>query len=324
MEEIASHKWDCLPDTIYFGGGTPSLMASKVLDDVMATIPKEHLSEVTLECAPGTIAAEKVNHWVRAGINRVSLGVQSFSIAELRATGRRHTAEIVGSDLELLRAAGIGNINLDLIAGLPHQTYTSWDESLDWIERLDPHHVSVYIFEVDEDSRLGQEVLLGGSRYSARTLPSDNLTAELYETAVTRLTRGGWERYEISNFARPGWQSRHNLKYWQLEPYIGFGLDAHSFDGQYRWGNPDTLDEYLRNQRRPIKEKVNHWEERFFVGLRLMRGITPTPEERRRFAEPIAKWASAGMLEETGGTLRLSSQGVLVSNEIFQDFIVAA
>ena len=321
LKEVVSYRWDGLPDTVYFGGGTPSLMAPDVLDDIMRALPKSRLSEVTLECAPGTITREKVDRWVQAGINRISLGVQSFNVTELRSTGRRHTAEIVESDLELLRAAGICNINLDLIAGLPHQTRGSWGESLDWIERLDPPHVSVYIFEVDEDSRLGQEVLLGGSRYSARTLPSDDLTAELYEMAVARLARGGWERYEISNFARPGRQSRHNLKYWQLEPYIGFGLDAHSFDGQYRWSNPDTLDQYLHSQDRSPKEEVNRLEERFFVGLRLLRGITPTPEERRKFAEPIAKWASAGMLEDEGGTLRLSPGGVLVSNEIFQDFI---
>jgi oxygen-independent coproporphyrinogen-3 oxidase len=231
---------------------------------------------------------------------------------------------VVKSDLELLRTSSIRNINLDLIAGLPHQTHVSWNESLDWIERLAPPHVSVYIFEVDEESRLGQEVLLNGSRYGARTIPGDDLTAELYETAVARLAGSGWERYEISNFARSGWQSRHNLKYWQLEPYIGFGLDAHSFDGRYRWSNPDTLDQYLRSDGCSPKEEVNRSEERFFVGLRLMRGITPTPEERQKFAKPIAKWASAGMLEEADSTLRLSREGVLLSNEIFQDFILAA
>lgn len=321
LKEIASHKWLTPPDTVYFGGGTPSLMASDLLDDIMRSMPHESLSEVTLECAPGTITGEKVSRWVQAGINRVSLGVQSFNTTELRATGRRHTAEVVKSDLEVLRGAGIRNINLDLIAGLPYQTRESWDESLDWIEHLDAPHVSVYIFEVDEDSRLGQEILLGGSRYSARTLPNDELTAELYQTAVTRLARNSWEHYEISNFARPGWQSRHNLKYWQLEPYIGFGLDAHSFDGRYRWSNPDTLDEYLHSDKSPLKEEANCLEERFFIGLRLMSGITPTSEERRKFAEPIRKWVSAGMLEEDGNALRLSPQSVLLSNEIFQDFI---
>jgi len=321
LKEITSYQWDMPPDTVYFGGGTPSLMSPELLRDIMKAFPADHLSEVTLECAPGTITGEKAREWVEAGINRVSLGVQSFNITELRGTGRRHTAEVVESDLEILRAAGITNINLDLIAGLPHQTLGSWDESLAWIERLGPTHVSVYIFEVDEESRLGREVLLGGARYGARTLPGDDLIAELYETAVHRLAVNGYERYEISNFAQPGRQSRHNLKYWQLEPYIGFGLDAHSFDGQYRWSHPDTLDRYLRSDYRPVKEEANRQEERFFVGLRLMRGITPTPEEWRKFAEPIAKWTRAGMLEGQGGTLRLAPQGVLLSNEIFQDFV---
>ena len=324
LKEVRSYEWDSLPDTVYFGGGTPSLMASDVLEELMQAIPQRQLAEVTLECAPGTITSEKADHWVRVGINRVSLGVQSFNTAELRATGRRHTAEVVRSDLELLWSVGISNINLDLIAGLPHQTRDSWDQSLHWIEDLNPPHVSVYIFEVDEDSRLGQEALLGGSRYSARTLPADDLTAELYEMAVARLARSGWERYEISNFAQSGWQSRHNLKYWQFEPYIGFGLDAHSFDGEYRWSNPDVLTKYLHSQHRPIKEKVDRLEERFFIGLRLMGGITPTPEERQKFAAPITKWVSAGMLEETKGKLRLSPQGILVSNEILQDFVVAS
>src|SRR5205085_4504365 len=185
------------------------------------------------------------------------------------------------ADMHLLRQGGIDNINIDLIAGLPGQNTQSWEHSLDWIERLEPPHVSVYIFEIDEDSRLGKEVLLGGSRYGAKQLPEDDLTAELYERAVDRLATCGLDRYEISNFARAGRQSRHNLKYWQSEPYIGFGLDAHSFDGRYRWRNPDTLDAYLAQQESEIPARrdlieIDGPEEHFFVGLRLMRGIEPT------------------------------------------------
>ena len=144
-----------------------------------------------------------------------------------------------------MRSEGIENINIDLIAGLPEQTSSSWEASLDWIERLAPAHVSVYIFETDEDSRLGQELIRGGVRYGANRMPSDDVMAELYERAVSRLRTHGFERYEISNFARPGFASRHNLKYWQLAPYVGFGLDAHSFDGKARWSNPDTLPLYF-------------------------------------------------------------------------------
>lgn len=326
LRELLSHSWDWVPETVYFGGGTPSLMPVDMLRKVMNAIPRQTLREVTLECAPGTLNPEIAEVWYESGINRVSLGVQSFATAELRQAGRKHTAEIVESDVTALRAAGIQNINIDLIAGLPRQSAKSWEESLDWVERLNPPHVSVYIFEVDEDSRLGKEVLLGGSRYGAQHIPDDELTVELYERAVVRLRLMGIQRYEISNFARPGWESRHNLKYWQLEPYIGFGLDAHSFDGRQRWSNPDTFQAYFEqhdggNFDSHEGKSVDTSEEHFFVGLRLMNGIEPTTEEWSRFHTPIQKWLKAGMLERDGARLRLSERGILVSNEIFQEFI---
>ena len=302
-------------------------MPDDLLRDLLTAIPPERLMEITLECAPGTLTAGKIDVWRRCGVNRVSLGVQSFVTRELRQTGRRHTAEAVQSDIELLRQGGIENINVDLIAGLPNQTMESWKESLDWIDRLAPPHASVYIFEIDEESRLGKETLLGGVRYGADSLPGEDLTADLYETAVQRLRSAGLGRYEISNFARAGWQSRHNLKYWELETYVGFGLDAHSFDGRRRWGNPHTMATYLTQVEEgaslgpPEFTMTNRSEEHFFVGLRLEQGIEPTAEEWSTFARPIERWLSEGMLERQGGNLRLSDRGVLVSNEIFQEFL---
>jgi oxygen-independent coproporphyrinogen III oxidase len=321
LEEMRAHCWDSPPDTLYIGGGTPSLMPLEFLRDLLCVIPPGRLSEATLECAPGTITAQAAATWAAHGVNRISLGVQSFQTAELRRTGRRHTAETVAAEMQTLRAHGLANINIDLIAGLPGQTPVSWRASLDWIERLEPPHVSVYIFEVDEDSRLGNEVLRGGVRYGARDIPGDELTAELYETAIDRLAAIGLARYEISNFARAGFESRHNLKYWNLEPYIGFGLDAHSFNGTHRWSNPDNLAAYFAS--RPAAELTasNRAEEHFFIGLRLMRGIEPSVSEWSRFAQPIAKWLDAGMLERDGSRLRLSRRGILLSNEIFQEFV---
>ncbi len=218
--------------------------------------------------------------------------------------------------------SGINNINIDLIAGLPYQSRESWGRSLDWVEQLSVPHVSVYLFEIDEDSRLGREIVLGGQRYSAGFLPSDDLAAELYQVAVARLERAGIVRYEISNFARPGFESRHNLKYWIREPYIGFGLDAHSFNGAMRWGNSDDLATYLADGATTSeREPVNEREERFFVGLRLTEGIEPRPDDWVRFSDPIRKWTDLGMLERHGDRLRLSGAGVLVSNEIFQEFL---
>jgi putative oxygen-independent coproporphyrinogen III oxidase len=324
LEEIRGYEWQWMPETLYLGGGTPSLMPPGVLAQIMNSIPGRGLGEATLECAPGTLTREAVRCWRTTGINRVSLGVQSLLSRELRQTGRRHTAETVQRDVGLLREEGISNINLDLIAGLPEQTSQSWEISLDWIERLAPPHVSVYVFETDEESRLGKELLLGGSKYGAAQMPPDDLIADFYERAVSRLEQQGLRRYEISNFSLDGFQSHHNLKYWQLEPYTGFGVDAHSFDGRTRWGNPDTLAEYLDVRREsPQAIVTDQAEEHFFVGLRLMDGIQPTASEWTRFAEPIERWTRAGMLERDGARLRLSSAGVLVSNEIFQEFINA-
>ena len=211
-------KWAWTPETVYLGGGTPSLIDPEALSMLLAEIPGEW-QEATIEVAPGGISPEKAAVWRRAGINRVSLGVQSFITPELARTGRKHTAEIVEREVAVLRAAEIGNFNIDLIAGLPGQTLESWNSSLEWVERLAAPHVSVYMLEVDEDSRLGAEVMAFGKRYGAPDIPSDDLIADFYEIAVERLARAGIARYEISNFARPGFESCHNLKYWRREPY---------------------------------------------------------------------------------------------------------
>jgi oxygen-independent coproporphyrinogen III oxidase len=320
--ELRAQNWTWLPETLYFGGGTPSLISSGFLNEVMSAVPGRPWVEATLECAPGAVTAERAAAWRAAGINRISLGVQSFVAAELRQTGRTHSAEIVESEVALLRAAGLANINIDLIAGLPEQTAESWERSLDWIDRLAPPHVSVYIFEVDEDSRLGNEVLLNGVRYGARRMPSDDLIAELYERAVERLAQSDWQRYEISNFAREGCESHHNLKYWRLEPYLGFGLDAHSFDGTHRWSNADSLESYISKPlERATYTTSDPSEEHFFVGLRLAEGIVPTRNEWERFAQPIERWLEIGMLEKDGARLRLAPAAVLLSNEIFQEFL---
>ncbi len=319
--EIRAHAWEWTPQTVYLGGGTPSTLAPEELASFLQLIPGRPWLEATIEAAPGTITTAKARSWGAAGINRVSLGVQSFVDQEIRRTGRKHTAATVEAEIRLLSDAGIQNCNIDLIAGLSGQTEASWRESLDWIERLGPAHVSVYMLEVDEDSRLGKEMMLGGVRYGAGDTPGDDQTAAFYETAVERLAAMGIVRYEISNFARPGFESRHNLKYWRLEPYAGFGADAHSFDGRVRTQNPESVEEYLkpRNCDRQGAEALA--DERFFVGLRLTAGIRPTADEWRRFERPIQCFVDAGLLETQDGVLRLTKRGVLLSNEVFQEFL---
>jgi oxygen-independent coproporphyrinogen-3 oxidase len=323
--EIAGAQWPEPPDTLYLGGGTPSLLDPDALRRLLRRLPPAW-REATAEASPGSVTPERARLWRDLGINRVSLGVQSFVAREIAATGRRHTAAVVATEVNLLRKVGIRNLNLDLIAGLPHQTPASWRESLDWIARLDPPHVSVYMLEVDQNSRLGREVLAGGARYGVAALPDEDTVAEMYSEAVARLGRLGLERYEISNFAHLGWESLHNLKYWRLEPYLGFGADAHSFDGLRRWSNVETAAEYVARFEAgasPLRESgpADPARERFFVGLRQTAGIEPTTQEWTSFAGPIRRLTEDGLLERSGSRLRLTSQGALLSNLVFQEFL---
>jgi oxygen-independent coproporphyrinogen-3 oxidase len=223
---------------------------------------------------------------------------------------------MVEHEIALLRAAGIDSVSVDLIAGLPGQTAESWKQSLDWIARLDVPHVSVYMLEVDEDSRLGRELLVLGSRYGAGEVPGEDAIADFYETSVERLAGLGLERYEISNFARPGFESRHNLKYWKREPYLGFGADAHSFDGALRWQNPEAAADYVAKPAALDRIAAEPLSESFFLGLRLREGV-----EGNAFPDVIEKFVHDGLLERAGGRVRLTPRGVLLSNEVFAEFV---
>src|SRR6266481_3155559 len=250
LEKADSQEWLCheaVSDTVYIGGGTPSLLDPAHLQSILDAIRETfngngegedcggqksageppHSQEVTLEADPETIEAEKATAWARAGINRVSLGLQSFSDKELVAAGRMHRRADIYRAVPMLREAGIRNISFDLIAGLSYQTKVSWRQSLEELAVLAPEHVSVYLLEIDEDSRLGKELLQGGEKYSARSVPSEDDMTEFYEMAQQALGAAGYHHYEISNWAKPGYESKHNLKYWRREPYLGFGAGAH-------------------------------------------------------------------------------------------------
>src|ERR1700721_557438 len=227
-------------DSIYLGGGTPSILDGGQLTRLFAAA-RDHFTiapdaEITVECAPGTLTAPLIETLLQSGVNRVSLGVQSFVNQEAQSVGRLHNRVIVLEEIQRLRRAGIGNISVDLIAGLPHQTAESWAFSVAETVATGVPHASVYMVEVDDDSRLGRELIAGGARYHAHFVPDDDMTADFCEQAYEMLAAGGIEQYEISNFARVGVEgaaprnnwSRHNLKYWTRQPYIGFGVDAHS------------------------------------------------------------------------------------------------
>jgi oxygen-independent coproporphyrinogen III oxidase len=322
-------------DSVYIGGGTPSLLDPVRIAGLLRVMQETfawHAPEITLEADPETIEVDKAAAWVAAGVNRVSFGLQSFVDKELIASGRMHRRADIYHAVPILRAAGIRNISFDLIAGLPHQMAASWRQSLDELANLQPEHVSIYLLEIDEGSRLGLEVLQGGSRYSARNIPSEDDMASFYETAQEHLQAAGYHHYEISNWAKPGYESRHNMKYWRREPYLGFGAGAHSFAGGHRWANAHDAADYvkaLEDARLPIEQHEilsaeRALEEELFLGLRQLDGIDVSKIERdysvqlaSRF-DPLAK---LGLLERSGNVVRLAPQKLSVSNEVFVELL---
>jgi oxygen-independent coproporphyrinogen-3 oxidase len=322
---------DTVVDTVYFGGGTPSLLEpaslAQIIEAIRAAFPAQ-FEEVTLEADPETISHEKAAAWREAGINRISMGVQSFNDAELRAAGRMHRRADVFKSAEILREAGFGNLSFDLIAGLPHQTDRSWEDSVEQLLRLRPEHVSIYMMEIDEGSRLGLEVLQSGDRYSAKSIPSDDSMANYYEHGCRRLAAAGYEHYEISNWGLPGFESRHNLKYWRREPYFGFGAGAHSFNGSQRWANahdPAAYADSLLRGRFPVEqlEMVSQGqalEEELFLGLRQLAGIDLKRIEEKygaRLRPRVQDLLAQGLVEWDGPRLRLAPERLTVSNEVF-------
>ena len=318
-------------DTVYFGGGTPSLLEpadlAQIITAIRAWFPSQ-FEEVTLEADPETISSQKADAWREAGFNRISMGVQSFDNAELRAAGRMHRRADVFQATKILRAAGFGNLSFDLIAGLPHQTDRSWVDSVEQLLQLRPEHVSIYMMEIDEGSRLGLEVLQSGARYSAKALPSDDSMANYYEHGCRQLAAAGYGHYEISNWGLPGLESRHNLKYWRREPYFGFGAGAHSFNGSQRWANahdPASFADAILQGRFPVEQLESvtpgqALEEELFLGLRQLAGIDLGGIESKYGAKlrpRVQELVAQGLVEWDGPRLRLSPERLTVSNEVF-------
>jgi oxygen-independent coproporphyrinogen-3 oxidase len=327
-------------DTIYFGGGTPTLLDVTQLERIFVTIRQNFSvttgAEITMECAPGTLTVSGLQALPRCGVNRVSLGVQSFNDTESASVGRLHKCSTVIDDIARLRLAGISNINVDLIAGLPHQTRESWEASLDQLISLQVPHASIYMLEVDGDSRLGRELIAGGQKYHAHFVPDEDLTAEMYEIAGERLNAAGIRQYEISNFGCPGFESRHNLKYWTRRPYLGLGVDAHSMlhcsdDGcGVRFSNPDSLEKYLAGTAsdRTLISSEDALQEAFFLGLRLNKGVDLGTlglefgkNQVGAYNDTISELTDAGLIHKDAATIRLTAKGRMLSNEVFERFI---
>jgi oxygen-independent coproporphyrinogen III oxidase len=330
-------------DTVYLGGGTPSLLEPQQLREIFSALRRNFIpepdAEITLEAAPGQIEDDVLEEAMRLGVNRVSLGVQSFVDRESAAVGRTHTGGSCIREFARLRGAGIREVGADLIAGLPYQTCESWRVSLEAACASELTHLSVYLLEVDEGSRLGREVLGGGARLHAPAVASEELAAEMYEDACEFLAAKGFAQYEISNFARGAeHQSRHNRKYWERAPYLGFGLDAHSMllraDGTaVRFANADELDDYDQGALGEVVEvgKREAFEESIFLGLRLNEGVS-VEGLRERFPKQwvgecqkrVVQLVREGLMCAADGRWSLTTRGRLVSSEIFGELLAVA
>jgi len=327
-------------DTVYFGGGTPSLLEPAQLRRIFTALRQTFQimpgAEITLEAAPGQITDAVLAEAQGQGVNRVSLGVQSFVDRESAAVGRSHTQRDCTREILRLQAAGVSNVGADLIAGLPYQTPASWQHSLDVAISIGLTHLSIYMLEIDEDSRLGREVMAGGQRFHAHGVPPDESSAEFYEVACAWLPQHGFAQYEISNFATPSQQSRHNRKYWQRDPYLGFGLDAHSMllrpHGAVRFANPEELAYYGAKDVLATPVDIfqrEAFEETIFLGLRMNEGLRVS-RLREQFAlelftsteEAAHELIREGLMVEQNDCWQLTLHGRLLSNDVFTNLLM--
>ena len=337
LQEISSTTYaGHLVDTIYFGGGTPSLLSPAQLERILCALHDqfeiENHPEATLEINPGSAVIEKLREFRRLGINRASFGSQTFDDAELAKLGRSHTAADALRTYDDLRTCGFTNVSFDLIAGLPGQTLDRWQQNIEQALQLSPEHLSFYLLEVHSGTPLAEHI-----RRGIQPVPDDDLAGVMYEWMLERATKAGYQHYEISNLCRPGFHSRHNLKYWTAAPYFGFGCSAHSYDGSNcRWSNHRDVLKYveiIEAGRSPIvdEQQLSNADvraEALFLGMRLMEGVDLRRyresfgiDLRDEHGEDLDRFREAGLVELEGDLVRLTRTGALLSNEVFAAFV---
>ncbi|WP_333871305.1 radical SAM family heme chaperone HemW [Desulforamulus putei] len=321
--------------TIFVGGGTPTCLMSRQLAGILERVSRAFTimtgAEITTEANPGTVTLASLQELRAAGFNRLSLGVQSTHRELLRVIGRLHDFDQARQAVQFARAAGFENLNLDLIFGLPTQTAAQWRQSVSEILHLQPDHVSCYSLQLEEGTPLTRAIDQG--RLAACP---EELELAMYRSVIELLVAAGYEHYEISNFARPGYRCRHNLLYWHNQEYLGLGPAAHSHINHTRWGNVEDLDQYvslLQAGQRPVKEvqALSHrerMEETVFLGLRLIQGINLTGFRQRFgvdltdvFGKQVRELAKKGLVELADGHLRLTGKGLPVANQVFAEFV---
>lgn len=316
-------------DTIYIGGGTPSTLPTHLLDILIDRVYDRQSPprEFTIECNPDDITPAFASWLASSPINRVSMGVQSFSDTRLRWLNRRHDSQQVSRAVQLLRQHGINNISIDLIFGFPNQTLTEWDDDLTQALALMPQHLSAYSLMYDEDTplyRLYQQGIIHES--------DDELSLQMFNHLIDRLTSAGYEHYEISNFARPGYRSQHNSSYWQQVPYLGIGAAAHSYDGTYRYWNIADVSNYISSindgiipsESEPIDD-VTRYNDIVTTALRTCEGINLTvltPQQHSYIIAQAQKHLHVNNLQLTNNHLHLTRQGIFISDDIMSDLIL--
>jgi oxygen-independent coproporphyrinogen III oxidase len=323
-------------DTIYFGGGTPSLLAPAQLDRILARLYDNFKiateTEITLEINPGSATPEKLRAFRSLGINRASFGAQTFDDAELAKLGRTHNTADALRTFADLREAGFANVSFDLIAGLPGQTLDGWKRNIKQALDLAPEHLSFYLLEVHSGTPLAEHI-----RRGIQPQPDEDLAGVMYEWMLTQATSSGYEHYEISNLCRPGFHSRHNVKYWTAAPYYGFGCSAHSYDGDTRrWSNHRDVLKYVSviesGESAVVEEqqlsRTDVRAEAVFLGMRLMEGVDLRRyresfgvDLRDEHAADLDRFCEAGLVELDGDVIRLTRTGALLSNEVFAAFV---
>ena len=319
-------------DTVYFGGGTPSLLVPEHLARIIRTVnsrfPIEPDAEITMEMNPATVTPETLAAYRSLGVNRASFGVQTFDDRALKLLARGHDAADARETFRMLREAGYDNVSFDLIAGLPGQTIEQWGRNLDEAVSMAPEHMSLYLLEIHENTPLAEQV-----RSGRQPQPDPELAAKMYELMLDRLADAGYEQYEISNFSRSGHASRHNSKYWTLDPVYGFGVSAHSFDGRERYANERDTAKYVEmiesgRSAEVMREEIDPASEFIFLGLRLEKGVDAAEYKKRFKADLLQKYrAELAFLTDSelvtieDGRIRLTLKGKLYSNEVFSVFV---
>lgn len=320
--------------SIFLGGGTPSLLPAadveRILEQIRRCYPVAADAEITIECNPGTVTAEKLQHYITGGINRLSVGLQSTDDAELARIGRIHSYRDFLESYRLAREAGFGNINVDLMAALPGQSVDSYRRTLERVTALAPEHISAYSLILEE----GTPLYVNRSSY---TFPTEEEDREMYALTGKYLEEAGYRRYEISNYAREGFACRHNRVYWRRGDYAGFGLGASSMVGNVRWKNPEKYASYAayveQTEKRGADEvqvltAQEQMEEFMFLGLRLAEGVDVEEFQslfgksmEEVYGKPIASFEAQGLLRRKGRMLALTPRGIDVSNVVFAAFL---